>query len=91
MSKQLYFINHFDGVKNNSFILSQHNMNEFLKQNNLCENLIVQGKLDLLDHQFKRTEKIGNDALHVGVTLIDGYILWLIAHLLVKIIRLAKK
>ena len=66
-------------------------MNEFLKQNNLCENLIVQGKLDLLNHQFKRNEKMGNDALHVCITLLDGYILWVIAHLLVKIIvRLIK-
>ena len=71
-------------------------MNEFLKQNNLCENLIIQGKLDLLHHQFKRNEKIGIAVLHVCITLIDLYILWVIAHLLVKIIvvrlvKMAKK
>jgi hypothetical protein len=66
-------------------------MNEFLKQNNLCENLIIQGKLDLLHHQFKRNEKIGKDALHLGIKLIDCYILWVIAHLLVKIISTFSK
>ena len=67
-------------------------MNEFLIKNNLCENLIIQGKLDLLDHQFKRTEKMENEVLRVVVNIIiNCYVLYYIAHLLVKIIRLAKK
>ena len=88
MSNQRYFITHFDGIKNTSFILSQNNINEFLKQNNLCEDLIIQGKLDLLHHQFDQTEKIGNSALHSGLTLIiDGYLLYYIGKLLLYIIR----
>jgi hypothetical protein len=88
MSNQLYFITHFDGIKNSSFILSQNNMNEFLKQNNLCEDLIIQGKLDLLHHQFDQTEKTENAVLHSGLKLIiDGYILYYIGKLLLYIIR----
>ena len=63
-------------------------MNEFLKQNNLCKDLIIQGKLDLLDHQFKRNETIGISVLYVGVNIIiNCYVLYYIAHLLVKIVR----
>ena len=63
-------------------------MNEFLKQNNLCEDLIIQGKLDLLRHQYYQTEKIGKSLLHSGLELIiDGYLLYYTGKFLLYIIR----
>lgn len=91
MSNQLYFINHFDGIKNNSFILSQSNINEFLTKNNLCENLIIQGKLDLLHHQFERNEVMGNVLLNIITYCITVSIVIFIANLLFKIMSLLIK
>jgi hypothetical protein len=95
MSNQLYFINHFDGIKNNSLILSQSNINEFLTKNNLCENLIIQGKLDLLHHQFERNEVMGNILLNIAINIITYCItvsiVIFIANLLFKIMSLLIK
>jgi hypothetical protein len=91
MSNQLYFINHFDGIKNNSFILSQSNINEFLTKNNLCENLIIQGKLDLLHHQFERNEVMGNVGVNIIMYCITVSIVIFIANLLFKIMSLLIK
>ena len=70
MSNQLYYINYFDGVKNNSFVLSQKNITEFLIKNTVCETLVIQGKLDLLHHQSEQNEITGNALLNFGINII---------------------
>ena len=76
MSNQLYYITHFDGVKNNSVVFSQTNITEFLIKTAVCENLVIQGKLDLLHHQSDRNEDIGIEFINRMICMAIGIIIF---------------